>query len=68
MLILADNDIVGAVEAIRRIFASSEWFDFAAELELTFETLAGVGLAPDASDQLVWQTAQSKGAVLVTFQ
>ena len=66
MLILADNDVGGAVTALRRILASEEWAEFSATLALRFAEFADVSLARDASDRVVWQTCQEVGAVLIT--
>ena len=66
MLILADNDVSGAVAALRRILASEEWAEFSAILALRFVAFVDVGLTRDASDRVVWQTCQEVGAVLIT--
>jgi hypothetical protein len=66
MLILADNDVGGAVTALRRILESEEWAEFSAILALRFAEFADVSLARDASDRVVWQTCQEVGAVLIT--
>lgn len=66
MLILADNDVGGAVMTLRRILESKEWAEFAAALNLRFGEFENVGLARDASDRMVWQTCQKAGAVLIT--
>ena len=66
MLILADNDVGGAVTALRRILESEEWAAFSATLALRFAEFADVGLARDASDRVVWQTCQEMGAILIT--
>ena len=66
MLILADNDVGGAVAALRRILESEEWAEFSATLALRFVEFADLGLARDASDRVVWQTCQEVGAVLMT--
>jgi hypothetical protein len=60
MLILADNDVGGAVTALRRILESAEWAEFSATLALQFIAFADVGLARDASDRLVWDTCQAQ--------
>ena len=65
MLILADNDVGGAVAALRRILESEAWAAFSATLALRFAEFADVGLARDASDRVVWQTCQEVGAVLI---
>jgi hypothetical protein len=66
MLILADNDVGGAVAALRRILESVEWATFSVMLDLRFIEFTDVGLARDASDPLVWHTCQEVGAVLIT--
>ena len=66
MLILADNDVGGAVAAMRRILESEEWAEFSATLVLRVVEFADVGLARDASNRVVWQTCQEVGAVLIT--
>jgi hypothetical protein len=66
MLILADNDVDGAVAALRHILESEEWAAFSATLTLRFVEFADVSLARDASDRVVWQTCQEVGAVLIT--
>lgn len=43
MLILADNDVGGAVAARRRIVESDEWAEFSATLDLRFVEFADVG-------------------------
>ena len=66
MLILADNDVGGAVTALRRVLESAAWGEFTATLELRFVAFADVGLARDASDRTVWSRCQEVGAVLIT--
>jgi hypothetical protein len=66
MLILADNDVGGAVAALRRVLESEEWAEFSATLALRFVEFVDVGLTRDASDRVVWQTCQEVGAVLIT--
>ena len=66
MLILADNDVGGAVAALRHILESEEWAAFSATLTLRFVEFADVSLARDASDRVVWQPCQEVGAVLIT--
>ena len=66
MLILTDNDVGGAVTALRRILTSEEWAEFSATLALCFVEFEDVGLVRDASDRVVWQTCQEVGAVLIT--
>jgi hypothetical protein len=66
MLILADNEVGGAVAAMRCILESEEWVAFSATLALRFVEFADVGLARDASDRVVWHTCQAVGTVLIT--
>ena len=66
MLILADNDVGGAVAALRRVLESQEWVEFTRLLDLRFVEFADVGLARDASDRTVWDTYQEVEAVLIT--
>ncbi len=66
MLILRDNDVVGAVAVLRRIVRSTGWLEFAEELRLKFATLGDLGLLPSSTDREVWQAAQAAEAILVT--
>jgi hypothetical protein len=66
MLILTDNDVVGAVRVFRRILASPEWVELTAILELEFIELKDVELPADARDIAVWQRSQEVGALLIT--
>ena len=66
MLILTDNDVIGAVRAFRRILESPEWIDLTATLELQFMELKDVELPIDAPDSSVWQRSQDIGALLIT--
>src|SRR5215510_13710793 len=66
MLLLTDNDVIGAVRAFRRILESPEWVDLTATLELQFIELQDVELPRDAPDGAVWQRSQDVGALLIT--
>jgi hypothetical protein len=66
MLILADNDVGGAVATLRRVLQSAEWSEFYALLDLRFIDFADLGMPRDAPDLVVWQTCQEASAVLVT--
>lgn len=66
MLLLADNDVGGAVTVLRRILESEKWAEFAAALNLRFGEFEDFGLARDASDRTVWRTCQEMNAVLIT--
>jgi hypothetical protein len=66
MLILTDNDVIGAVRVFRRILESPEWVDMTVTLELEFIELKDIELLPDAPDVAVWQSSQEAGALLIT--
>ena len=66
MLLLTDNDMIGAVRVLRRILESPEWVDLTATLELQFIALKDVELPIDAPDGAVWQRSQDIGALLIT--
>jgi hypothetical protein len=66
MLILADNDVGGAITALRRVLESEAWIECTVTLDLRFVTFEDVGLARDASDRTVWSRCQEVGAVLIT--
>ena len=66
MLILTDNDVGGAVTAIRRILESDEWTEFTSILDLQFIEFEDVELPRDAPDLIVWQRCQEVGAILIT--
>src|SRR5215831_16854586 len=66
MLLLTDNDVIGAVRVLRRILESPEWVDMTATLELQFIALQDVELPADAPDVAVWQRSQEVGALLIT--
>src|SRR4051794_31449857 len=66
MLILPDNDVIGAVAILRQILESSEWDEFSSALALTFLTFEDLGLPRDAPDRAVWLACQSVVGVLLT--
>jgi hypothetical protein len=66
MLILTDNDVVGAVRAFRRILESEAWAELTSILDLQFIEFPDVVLPRDASDVTVWQRCQEVGALLIT--
>ena len=66
MLLLTDNDVVGAVRAFQRILASPEWVGLTATLEIEFVELKDIDLPSDAPDVAVWQRSQEVGALLMT--
>ena len=63
---MADHDVGGAVQALRRILESP---DHAAWLELlgvAFTDFESLGLSRDAAGRIVWQTCQAADVVLIT--
>jgi len=66
MLILTDNDVIGAVRVFQRILESPAWVDLTTALELQFIELKDVELPTDAPDGAVWQRSQAVGALLIT--
>jgi hypothetical protein len=53
MLILTDNDVIGAVRVFRRILESPEWAAMTVTLELEFIGLKDIELPIDAQDGAV---------------
>jgi hypothetical protein len=66
MLILADNDVTGAVAVLRRVLESEAWREFAELLELRFLSFGDLGLPRSAPDRDVWLACQAAGSVLIT--
>jgi hypothetical protein len=66
MLILADNDVRGAVQALRRILEGGEWVEISAVINVQFLEFEDLGLSPDAPDSVVWRSCQNAGIILVT--
>ena len=65
--ILADINIAGQVRAlVETFFASAEWSEFWNSLELARPSFADFGLNQRSPDNLVWQTCQDNGLVLIT--
>jgi chemotaxis response regulator CheB len=66
MLVLADNDVGGAVAVLRRVLESAENAVAYEILEVTFTDFESLGLPRDAADRTVWQACQAADAVLIT--
>jgi hypothetical protein len=66
MLILADNDVGGAVAVLRRLLETGERAEFSALIGVEFIDFESLGLPRDAPDRTVWQVCQAAGAVLIT--
>ena len=65
--ILADINIAGQVrELVATFYASAEWSEIWNDLGLACLFFADLGLARRAPDDLVWQTCQDNGLVLIT--
>jgi hypothetical protein len=66
MLVMADNDVAGAVAVLRQILQSAEHAAWLELLGLEFTDFESLGLPRDAPDRDVWQSCQAAGVVLVT--
>jgi len=65
--ILADINIAGQVRIlVETFYTSEEWAGLWNSLGITCQFFAHVGLASRASDDVVWQTCQDTGLVLIT--
>jgi hypothetical protein len=64
--ILADINIQGHVDLLVVLMQAEPWKLFWDHLNLQYVHFADVGLAPDALDSLVWETAQKEELVLIT--
>ena len=65
--ILADINIAGQVRAlVETFFASAEWSEFWNSLDFARPSFADFGLNQRSPDDLVWQTCQDNGLVLIT--
>ena len=65
MIILSDNDVRGAMAALRR-HIEHEWADESTNLDLRFVQLEDLGLRADSSDAEIYSKCESIGAILVT--
>jgi hypothetical protein len=64
--ILADINIQGHVDLLVVLMQAEPWKLFWDHLRLQYVHFADLGLAPDALDSLVWETAQKEELVLIT--
>jgi hypothetical protein len=62
MLILADNDVTGAVAVLRRVLESDAWREYAEFLELRFLSFEDLDLPRSAPDRDVWLACREAGA------
>jgi hypothetical protein len=65
-LVVADNDVRGAMAAILRILTSPDWIWYANRLNLSVLSLEDLGLTSRARDGEIWDACQQAGAVPVT--
>jgi hypothetical protein len=66
MLVMADNDVGGAVTVLRRILESADNAAWLEILGVAFTDFESLGLPRDAADRTVWQTCQAADVVLIT--
>jgi hypothetical protein len=66
MLVLADNDVGGAVAILRRILESGDNAAWLELLEVVFTDFESLGLLRSAPDRAVWQVCQASEAVFIT--
>jgi hypothetical protein len=66
MIVVSDNDVRGAVAALRRIVESDDWSDVSKSLDIQFMQLADVGLAADSPDREIWTVCQARDMILLT--
>jgi len=64
--LLADVNAQGHLNAIVAVCRDESWGEFWASLEVTLLAFEDVGLDPRARDDVVWQTCQDRGVLLVT--
>jgi hypothetical protein len=64
--LLADNNVLGQVEALVQIMQSESWTDFWADLGLALKRFDDVGLTPAASDKEIWVACQAQQLILIT--
>jgi hypothetical protein len=66
MIVVSDNDVRGAVSALRQILESDDWTDVSKSLEIQFVQLADVGLATDSPDREILIACQARDMILLT--
>ena len=65
--LLADINIAGQFRMlVKTFYGSEEWSEFWDSLNIPFLVFANVGLAPNAPDNIVWQSCQENELVLIT--
>ena len=66
MRIMSDNDVIGAVEAMRHVLESPAWAEFSKHLGVEFLQFDDLDLLAYASDREVWQQCQAANTLLIT--
>jgi hypothetical protein len=66
MRIMADNDVIGVVDAIRHILESKNWAPFSQYLGIEFVDFDDLELAVDAPDSTIWTACQTENVLLIT--
>ena len=64
--ILSDINIQGHMQVLMAILQGEVWRELWSSLHLTILTFRDVGLSPQASDTIVWQTCQQEQMILLT--
>jgi hypothetical protein len=66
IILLADVNIQGHIDAMVRRMQSEPWIGFWNHLELSYLSFADLGLSPSDSDAVVWHRCQERRAFLLT--
>lgn len=64
--LLADANFEGQLDRLLDVLRSPEWLAFWLDAGFEVETFAGLGLAPETKDRVVWDRCQAEGLILVT--
>jgi hypothetical protein len=64
--ILADVNVEGHLQVLLRVFRQDPWHEFWNYLNLATLAFADVGLLPNATDLVIWQTCQRESLILLT--
>lgn len=66
MIILADHDVIGQVDALYRTVQTGQWLTCSSLATFEQTSFDQMQLAPDASDRAVWFACQAADVVLIT--
>ena len=64
--LMSDHDIEGHFEYLKRLILADEWRGIWDDLMFHFESFKSLGIAANASDDIVWTVCQENEIVLVT--